>query len=270
MLKNELTTRIKRIVYYRVIMSDAQWKQYENLHIFAKDWRKYSQVSQPRNKESFRNDMQFMEYVDLKYTDPINHKPVIIYLFSPESKFAKKSPELKKLLNRLRKPTKVIIVTHEPLKIHSVRAINDQAFNHLDVSVYRHENFNIVTPKGPLCYPHRIMRHTEVNKLLNDDLCCYLVNLPKIREDDAQCIWIGAECGDVVEIKPLSSIAMESVQYRLVIAKHGRVVSLQNYQKSKKSQEDDAGEEEEEPGDVDDVGMFREDMKNNEYGSDSE
>lgn len=242
-------------------MADAQWQQYLNLHVFAKVWRKYVPESSPRDKTAFRNDMQFLEYVDLKYKDPSTGKPVIIYLLSNNSKYAKKSPELKKLLNRLRRPTKVILVTGEPLKIHSIRAINDQAFRHLHVSVYRHETFNIIIPNGSLCYPHRVMSVDEVNRLLNDELYGYLINLPKIRVDDAQCIWIGADVGDVIEIKPLSSIAQESVHYRLVIEKNGRVATLRNYQKNI---QDDAEEESE----ADDIDLFREDLKNNEYDGD--
>lgn len=214
-------------------MSDAQWLQYQNLQIFAKKWRNYTPETQPRDKDTFRNDMQFSEYVDLKYRDNKTRNPVIIYLFSPDSKYAKNSPELRKLFYKIKRPTKVILVTKDPLKTFSQNVIRDMAFAHLDVSVYRHETFNIVVPEGPLCYPHRVISPEEVRRLLNNDLFCYLINPSKIRVDDPQCIWIGAEVGDIVEITSLSDIALRSIHYRLVIEKSGNVTSMAAYKKRK-------------------------------------
>jgi DNA-directed RNA polymerase subunit H (RpoH/RPB5) len=94
----------------------------------------------------------------------------------------------------------------------------------LNIFTYLHVIFDLVIPKGPLCYPHRILSKEEVLHLCNEELFCYLTNLPKIFDEDPQCIWIGAESGDVVEIKILSDISGEAIQYRVVVPRSGRVI----------------------------------------------
>jgi DNA-directed RNA polymerase subunit H (RpoH/RPB5) len=219
-------------------MSDSQFEQYKNLHIFAKEWRKYKQISPQRDKDTFRKNMQADQYIKLEYINE-KGKPVLIYLLAKDGKYSNSSQDLKRLLSKIKDPSDVILVSKIPFKTYSIRAI--ATFKHLRVKTYLHENFDLVIPNGPLCYPHRILSHEEVGKLLNDDLCCYLVNLPKILLEDVQCIWIGAEVGDVIEITMLSDITGESIQYRVVVPKSGRVISFRTEieNDSKKSTEDE-------------------------------
>ena len=69
------------------------------------------------------------------------------------------------------------------------------------------------------------MSREEIIKLTNDDLCCYITNLPKIFDEDTQCIWIGAKVGDVLEIKISSDISGESIHYRVVVPKSGKLIA---------------------------------------------
>lgn len=207
-------------------MSNAQFKQYQNLHTFAIEWRKYRQVSIPKTKDAFRKEMQFQEYVRSNYMNA-SGKPVCIFILAKNSKYDKSSPNLKRLLAQMRNPADVIIVSCNAFKALPRKAIG--MFKHLRVKTYLHENFNLIIPKGPLCYPHRIMTHDEVSRLLNEELCCQLINLPKILDNDVQCIWIGAELGDVIEIKMPSDITGTVIQYRVVVAKSGRVISFRDY-----------------------------------------
>jgi DNA-directed RNA polymerase subunit H (RpoH/RPB5) len=207
-------------------MSDKQFTQYENLHVFALKWRKYLQVSIPKNKDAFRKEMQFQEYTRLDYTNN-SGKPVQIFLLAEAGKYDNSSQDLKRLLAKIREPTDVILVSVDNFKVYSRRAID--IFKHLRVKTYLHENFNLIIPNGPLCYPHRIMSHDEVDRLLNEELCCQLINLPKILVEDVQCIWRGAELGDVIEIIMPSDISGYAIQYRVVVAKSGRVISFRNY-----------------------------------------
>lgn len=222
-------------------MSDLQYTQYKNLHIFAEKWRKYINKSSIYDNDTFRKHMQTDQYVKLDYQS-VNGKPVLIYLFAKDSKY-NSSQDLKRLLSKIKEPSDVIIVSDAPLKTYSIRAI--QTFKHLRVKTYLHENFDLIIPQGPLCYPHRILSHEEVDRLLNNELCCGLINLPKILLEDVQCIWIGAEVGDVIEIKMLSEITGESVQYRVVIPKSGRVISFRPEQKEPITQPEQEDEDEE-------------------------
>lgn len=239
-------------------MSNAQFNQYQNLHTFAIKWRKYTQVSIPKTKDAFRKEMQFKEYVRLDYTSS-SGKPVRIFILATNGKYTDKSANLKLLLAQIRKPTDVILVSQGIFKVFFQRAIN--MFKHLRVKTYLHENFNLIIPNGPLCYPHRIMSHDEVSRLLNEELCCQLINLPKILVDDVQCIWIGAELGDVIEIKMPSDISGVVVQYRVAVAKSGRIISFRDY--AAPEEVEDADE------DGDEIQEHREAV-DNDIGSDSE
>jgi DNA-directed RNA polymerase subunit H (RpoH/RPB5) len=210
-------------------MSDAQYVQYTNLHIFAKKWRGYKQVSTSMNKDEFRKDMQFNQYVKLDYTHPLNGRLIHIYLLAKNSKYSNSSQDLKILLAKVRDPSDVILVVESEFNIYSKRKI--ALYKHLRVKTYLHDNFKLIIPNGPLCYPHRILSTEEVNQLLNNDLCCSLINLPKILLEDVQCIWIGAEVGDVIEINMMSDISGNSIVYKVVVAKSGRVISFRDYDK---------------------------------------
>jgi hypothetical protein len=207
-------------------MSEAQFNQYNNVVTFAKDWRKYKLLTKPLDMNSFRKFMQADQYVTLECLDQKKGKSVLIYLFDKDSKYTVASQDLKKLLNKNKNPGIIILITYKPLGTYCKRAVN--SFKHLSIYVYRQEIFGMITPNGPLCYPHRVMSREEVLKLTNDDLACYLTNLPKIFDEDTQCIWIGAEVGDVVEIKMLSDISGETIQYRVVIPKSGRIIGYKD------------------------------------------
>jgi DNA-directed RNA polymerase subunit H (RpoH/RPB5) len=204
-------------------MSEIEFTRYTNIIIFAKEWRKYKIISKLLDKDTFRKTMQSDQFVKIECSDSKKDRDVIIYLFDKNSKYVTSSPDMKKLLKKITKPCNLILITYQALSTYHRKAIN--AEKHLRVNVYRHEIFDLVLPNGPLCYPHRIMSREEVIHLANDELCCYVINLPKILDEDPQCIWIGAEVGDVIEINMLSDISGNTFQYRVVVPKNGKVVA---------------------------------------------
>lgn len=203
-------------------MADVQFNRYNNIVIFAKEWRKYKMPDKPLDANAFRNEMQTEQYVKLNCVDTKKNREVLIYLFDRHSKYSSSSQDLKRLLNKIKHPCDVILITYESFNIYGRKAIS--SFKHLNIYTYPHEIFEMVLPNGPLCYPHRILSHDEVLKLCNEDLMCYLTNLPKILDEDPQCVWIGATSGDVVEITLNSDISGEFIQYRVVSPKSGRVI----------------------------------------------
>jgi DNA-directed RNA polymerase subunit H (RpoH/RPB5) len=205
-------------------MAETQFNQYTNLIIFAKEWRKYKLELKPLDETAFRTEMQSNEYVKLECSDIKRKKTVLIYLFDKNSKYMISSQDLRRLIKKIKNPCQVILVTYKPLTTYGKKVI--RAFKHIDIITYRHEIFDLIIPNGPLCYPHRIMTREEVLDICNNDLCCYLTNLPKIFDEDPQCIWIGAVVGDVLEIKMLSDITGEALQYRVVVPKSGRIIAI--------------------------------------------
>lgn len=193
-------------------MSHTQYEQYKNIHIFATEWRKYTSEVSIMTEDAFRKEMHHKEYVRMDYKN--KDKQVFIFLLSVNSKY-NNSQHLKKLLASIRSTADIILISKEEFKIYSRRAM--ELFKNLNIYTYLHEHFNIIVPNGPLCYPHRIMDKKEINNLLNNELYCEINNLPKLRANDPQCIWIGAQPGDVVEVELPSELAGHVIQYRLVV-----------------------------------------------------
>lgn len=224
-------------------MSDIQYEQYKNLHTFATDWRKYERKSAIMTREEFRKSMYSHQFVELKYNNPKNKRTVLIYLFSEQSKYEDKPENMRQILVKIKKYADIILILKNPPDTY-LRKNAIQKFKNLKIKAYLQQNFNEVIPHASLCYPHRILSKHEAETVLNYDLCCYLNNLPKIPVSDVQCIWIGAEVGDIVEIKPTSYITGESVQYRLVVSNTGTVTSFRSEEKINENHTDETTNEE--------------------------
>ena len=222
---NILNIELYIILYTKKIysMSEAQFVQYSNIVVFATEWRKYKLLSKPMELSEFRKTMQADQFVTLDCSNTKNKTLVTIYLFDKDSKYTASSQDLRKLLKKNKDRRDLILITYEPLGTYCQRVINNE-FKQMSIYIYRHEIFSLIAPKGPLCYPHRIMSIEEVKSLTNNDLCCYLTNLPKIYDEDPMCVWIGAKRGDVIEITMLSDISGETIQYRVVVSKSGKII----------------------------------------------
>jgi DNA-directed RNA polymerase subunit H (RpoH/RPB5) len=204
-------------------MTESQYTQYKNIITFVTEWRKYNLTHKPVEMESFRKKMQGDQYILLDAYDPIKNKKVLIYLFDKNSRYTQVSQDLKKLLNTIKQSCTIMLIVYKDLNVYCRKTI--AKFKYLDIITYRQEIFDLIIPNGPLCYPHRKLSREEVLKLFNDELGCNLYNISKIMDEDSQCIWIGAEVGDVVEINMLSDISGHCVQYKVVIPKSGRIIS---------------------------------------------
>ena len=96
-------------------MTESQYNQYNNLLVFAKDWRKYKVVSKYLDIETFRKSIQVDQYIKIECIDPNNNKNVYIYLFDKVSKYITSSQDLKKLLKKIKPASEVILVIYNPL-----------------------------------------------------------------------------------------------------------------------------------------------------------
>jgi DNA-directed RNA polymerase subunit H (RpoH/RPB5) len=217
-------------------MSDSEFVKYNNVIEFLTTWRKYQLKSPILNAKDFRQSMQYDGYIKIDCTNEKTSRLVTCYFLAIGSKYAEQSMHFRKLLAKIADPTDVICITEKPFKVHNTRVINEM--KHLRVKVYLHVHFSLIVPRGPHCYPHRVMSHAEINDLLNNQYFCYLVNLPKILVDDPQCIWIGAEVGDVIEIKNMSEISGLNLQHKLVVAKSGKVVTFSKIHAAKEVEEE--------------------------------
>jgi DNA-directed RNA polymerase subunit H len=234
-------------------MSEIEYNEYKNIFEFATKWRGYTLAKNDKESKTsnpiyewneFRTKMQTDQYIKMEFLNS-NSKTVLIYFLAKNSRY-NNNQILKQLLVKIKDPADVILITEMQLKKYAYDSIS--MYKHIRVNTYLHRHFDIIMPNAPLVYRHRIMFQKEVYNLLNNELCCSLINLPKINVEDVQCIWIGAEVGDVIEITNKSDIAGESTRYHVVVPKSGRVISFRQ-----KNEEEEKKEEEEEPEAIDDI-----------------
>lgn len=197
-------------------MTDAQYK---NLQIFAEKWRGYKRTAEPMSTEVFQKTIQMNKTVVLEYVSQVGRR-VIIFLIAKGHNISN-AQSIRQLLGRLHMPAHIILVTEQPLNNFGKKAL--LAYKHLYIERLLHENFSLVVPKGPLCHAHRILSRDEINTLLNEELYCKLINLPKILQSDVQCVWLGARIGDVIEIEMVNDINGRALHYRVVVQKSGRI-----------------------------------------------
>lgn len=155
-----------------------------------------------------------MEYVDQQ------SKTVHIFLIAKGHSISN-AQSIRQLLGKLNTPTHVILITEQPLNNFGKKAV--ASYKHLHIERLLHENFSLIVPMGPLCHKHRILSRDEINTLLNEELYCRLINLPKILQSDVQCTWLGAKIGDVIEIEITNDINGRALHYRVVVQKSGRI-----------------------------------------------
>jgi DNA-directed RNA polymerase subunit H (RpoH/RPB5) len=239
-------------------MAEVQYNRYQTLRTFAKHWRNYKNAPPKLDLANFRKNMQNDKYVMMKFYDDEKQRPVYIYLFEKNSKHIKKSDELRKLLSRIKGTGHVILVASEMPKIYGKKVISE--YPNLDIKVYLHQNFTFEIPNGPNCVPHRKLSTGEIKNLLNNELYCRLINLPRILDNDIMCIWIGATPGDIIEIKNKTDINGECIQYRLVTSATGKKISF-------KTQQEPVEESEELD---EDIAEYKEDVKTDDEDSEEE
>ena len=87
--------------------------------------------------------------------------------------------------------------------------------------------FAMEIPKHVLCSKHEIMNHGDVTTLVHDLGLISVLNLPKIKMDDPQCIWIGAKPGNVVKI---TSHGGKCIRYRVVMGNLDKKINIKKTQ----------------------------------------
>ena len=204
-------------------MADMKYTCYLNVLIFATEWRGFQVTSAKMNFEAFRSALYKDSYVRIDCRDPTNSRDVIIFMFDQGSKYTSSNQEMKKLLKYEPAGCHVLLISHDSLSTYHRKYIAVE--RRIKIQSANYTNFSMILPNGPLCYKHRILSRAEILELANNELCCYIINLPKIYDNDPQCLWIGAQVGDVLEITMYTDMAGEVIVYRVVVPRNGRVLA---------------------------------------------
>ena len=156
-------------------------------------------------------------------TDIRGAATVVTILIAPNSKYANKTADFKRLLKDLPKTEgvlDVILVSEDPLTTHIKKQIlaHKEENAHMIIEDHDYRPFMINPTEHKAVPKHVIPTHEEITRL-----CRYFYTspekFPKILQSDVQAVWLGLKPGMVVKIYRVSETGGVSVAYRYCIAK---------------------------------------------------
>lgn len=194
-------------------MTDAEVTIYNNINIFATEWRKYKPLGPQLSGADVKKTLYTKEYIVMPFMSTQSQKKISIIMFSIGSSFSTKSPQLRLLLNKFKDPTTIIMVSEQPGKSNIKKTL--LMYPHLEIFNYLHQHFLIIIPNGPMCPKHRVLSSEEEKEVIAS-MHTHKLNLPKILMSDPQVIWCNGKPNDVIEITGVSDLVGEYISYRVV------------------------------------------------------
>jgi len=200
---------------------------YQNLLKMIQLYRRYEIASPILDEKNFWKEMQLNDIVSIKTLSDASPKYVQYYLLGENNHSLRTVLEFRRTINKIKQPD-----TIEHIYFISNKQINQQVFkviikeySHFNIMFLKHQTFIFELPKHVLCAKHEIMTFDEVDQLRNDLALVSIINLPKIRIDDPQCVWIGSRVGDVIRITNKNGVG-ESIKYRIVIGASDKKIKI--------------------------------------------
>ena len=150
--------------------------------------------------------------------DPRGKATVAVVLIKPDSSFASKTAEFKKLVKIFPKSDgnlEIIVISDTGLSNHIKKYIENQ-FNEENpntrIEDYDYELFTSEKPKSDVMPRHEIVT-TEA-----EEFCASMYmspsSFPGISQNDAAAVWLGIRVGMVVKVHRISETAGKSYAYR--------------------------------------------------------
>jgi DNA-directed RNA polymerase subunit H len=197
---------------------------YDNL-IKLLSYRNLTLTSEKLLPQKLSEALNNYEYVIIsgsrEATDIRGEARAKIVLIAPNSKYANKSPEFKKLIKALMKDTgfnELMFVSEQPLTIHIIKYLDEfkKENKNIYVEEYEYSMFGIEKPAHVMVPKHIIMSQKEV-----DEFCYKYYTAPKnqqhIYSGDPQAVWIGLRPGMMCRVLRLSETAGEAIAYKYCI-----------------------------------------------------
>ncbi len=206
----------------------APWQVYSNiLKMF--EYRGIKLKSDALGVDELSRNLNHYSFVSIEGTrdqrDPREHH-IIVLLLSPNSSFAHKSGEFKKVFSRVPivadDSNNVIVVAHQrdgdkgPLSnyIEKQLVVYRQEHPNVYVEAYDYSMFCIEKPKHVLVPLHVIPSAAEV-----DEFCAqhYIQkeHFTKIKKGDVMAVWLGLRVGDVVKVYRLNESSGTEIDYHI-------------------------------------------------------
>jgi DNA-directed RNA polymerase subunit H (RpoH/RPB5) len=209
---------------------------YDNLWLMLEKYRGYTMGPRTKKEEAM-GMIQRNEYVKIQATDTSGH-PVHVFVISRGSKYGLVD-QFKLLIRKVKDPRcSILFVTHTPFSSYLRKEVNSMSES-IRIFNYLHMHFCIEIPKGPHCAPHSILSPEEARHLILHELHCHPQALPRIRVDDSQAIWIGAEVGQIVRIVSESPIGGYTCKYRVVVPAVARIKAVRQADDATEAETDD-------------------------------
>jgi DNA-directed RNA polymerase subunit H (RpoH/RPB5) len=127
-----------------------------------------------------------------------NHKLCVVLITS--NGFITKSTEFNSILKKIKKVNELIIVSSVCIKLHTMSTIlkNNPNLNirSLDFSYFKND------PRKHIMVPRHVLVNTEegINNTLKQYNVAVKLQLPAIKYNDIQVVWLNGNIGDLVQI----------------------------------------------------------------------
>jgi DNA-directed RNA polymerase subunit H (RpoH/RPB5) len=199
---------------------------YNNLFDGFFKYRHVEPVSKRLDNKEFHNQMNHEkvvfiitkvseEYKKEEY-EYLHIRPLYIILLSEFNDSSTRLTYLTGRADKIRKmgkdknPEIIIIANKQKTPVLS------EGLRKKDIYMYEYVHFAIIFPECSQAELHEIMKPEEVKELLERFRMTTPHKLTKIVRDDTMVIWIGAKPGDLLRIKMMSEMTINTYCYRLV------------------------------------------------------
>lgn len=120
----------------------------------------------------------------------------------------------------------LIVIAREKLSLHVQKKINtyitngsvpgaETKFGYRHIADFEYAMFSSDKLTNKFSQHHRILNKSDEKAILTR-LMCTKKDLDKIRKTDPPLVWLGAEIGDIIEIRRFSETTAEEIAYRVV------------------------------------------------------
>jgi len=195
-------------------------------------------LDSPELKENtFYSDIHLINYVIVKCREKDDKlSTTAFYITKNNSGITRTVVEFKKLMNKVQKGIKCIYIISN--KDFSQQVFKTMLAMYPQYIVMKLNNaiFEDERPKHILVPKHEILSSDDYYQLVNHLTIVDPLNLPKIKINDTQCVWIGANSGDIVKITRHTIIG-ESINYRIVIGPMSNKIRFEYNPEFEKHQE---------------------------------
>lgn len=192
----------------------APWEVYNNI-INQINYSGGTTEHKPMNDKKFISELNAHDYITIEAKNRDNLDQLYI-LIKEDSRYEKKSGEMKTLISRFNTGKNLIIkyVTKIPFGTMLTSAMIDVMAENPNLWIENHlyRTFLIFIPKHNLVPKQKILSEDEVIKFENK-LKTSREFFPDIRSDDVIAVWLGAKKDQIIQANAISETTGKSYAY---------------------------------------------------------